>query len=55
MKKAFWGPILNMLAMLLLICSRLVSTGSFDWFAIAGTVIFLVSAGQLIYLIKTLK
>ncbi|GAA3777467.1 hypothetical protein GCM10022271_07090 [Corallibacter vietnamensis] len=55
MNKAYLSPILNMVAMLLLIVSRLISEKKFDWLAIAGCVIFLLSGISLFRLIKKSK
>jgi hypothetical protein len=55
MKKEYWSPVLNMIAMLLLIGSRLISDSGYDWLAIAATVIFLLSAGQLFNFIRKFK
>lgn len=55
MKKEYWSPTLNMVAMLLLIASRLISDSGYDWLAIVATVIFLLSTVQLINVIRKLK
>ncbi len=52
MKKQYISPILNMAAMILLIMSRLITDKGFDWLAIIALVIFLLSTGSLISIIK---
>jgi hypothetical protein len=54
-KKEYLSPILNMVAMILIILSRLVSGEGFDWLAIIAIIIFLLSAGSLISLLKKSK
>ncbi|MGK0254935.1 MAG: hypothetical protein ACI9OE_002451 [Mariniflexile sp.] len=52
MKKEYFSPILNMIAMLFIILSRLISDNNFDWLALVALIIFLLSAGSLVSLIK---
>jgi len=50
-KSPYFNPILNFLAMLLLVLSR----SSFDWLAIAATVIALLSVGSIVAIYRNSK
>ena len=52
MKKEYWSPVLNMIAMILIIISRLLDDNNFDWLTIGALIVFVLSTVNLISLIK---
>jgi hypothetical protein len=52
MKKEYLSPILNMLAMALIIISKLSSNKGLDWVAIGASLVFVLSTVHLISLLK---
>lgn len=52
LKKQLWSPILNIIAMGLIIASRIVSDSGWDWLTIVALILILVSIVQIVKLQK---